>query len=397
MLPEVTLKPRRALPFFGRHPWVFAGAIRSLCGKPETGDEVLLRSSQGKFIARGLYNPESNIRVRLYSWDEAVPIDAVFLSKRLDAALELRESFVPRTSDNSARRLVFSESDGISGLIVDQYEDHLLLQLTSAALQRHLDAIVATLRDKLNPAGIWLRTEKGIRESEGLDLRDGLIDGVEPPRPLFIVENGIRYGVDVSEGQKTGFFIDQRENRAAVAKFVRNHRVLDMFCYSGGFGLNAVVNGGARSVRAVDVSEAALTLARANAELNEVSEKFQFEKSDAYQALERLAEAGEQFDTVILDPPKMARHRKGLDRALRGYYSLNQLALRVLAPGGLLVTCSCSGHVDRPLFEGMLAKVATDCNRPLQVLEARGAGPDHPISVHCTENNYLKCFLCRVG
>ena len=395
-LPKVVVKARKAMPFFNRHPWVFAGAIARIEGGPGAGDEVALVAHDGTFIARGLFNPHSNIAVRLYTWNADEPLDEALWSRRLEAAIALRQDLFLDATSESAFRLIYSESDGLSGLVVDRYGDWLLLQLTSLALAPRRDAIVRLLKKKLHPAGIWLRTEKGIRESEGLELTDGLIDGREPPRPLFIAEQGVRFGVDVVEGQKTGFFLDQRDNRSAIARYVRSHRVLDVFCYGGAFGLSALVRGGAREVVGVDVSESALALARANAELNGVAAHTRYERAKAFDALEQFRNAGEQFDTVILDPPKMTRHRAGLPQALRGYHSLNELAVRVLRPGGLLVTCSCSGLVERADFEAVLAAVATRTDRPIQILEARGAAPDHPVSVHCPENNYLKCYICRV-
>lgn len=396
VLPKVVVKSRKAQPFFHRHPWVFAGAVADTDGDPVPGDEVALVTQDGEFIARGLFNPHSNIRVRLYSWDADEPLDESFWARRLDAAIALRRQLFPDATSESACRLVYSESDGLSGLIVDRYGDWLLLQLTSLALSTRRDLLVRLLGEKLHPAGIWLRTEKGIRESEGLELADGLATGRTPPRPMFINENGLHFGVDVVEGQKTGFFLDQRDNRSAVAKYVRGHQILDVFCYGGAFGLTALVRGEAREVVGIDVSEPALALARANAELNGVAAHTRYERAKAFEALEQLAAAGKQFDTVILDPPKMTRHRAGLPQALRGYHSLNELAVRVLRPGGLLVTCSCSGLVGRAEFEAMLADVATRTGRPIQILEARGASPDHPVSVHCLENNYLKCYIGRV-
>lgn len=395
-LPQVFLKPRRALPFFSQHPWVFAGAIRKVEGEPPAGSEVALRSHEGEFIARGLYNPDSNIRIRLYSWDEEQHLDREFWSQRLDDALKLRRQIAVGEPRKTARRLVNSEGDALSGLTVDHYGDWLLVQLTSLALSTRQATLVELLNEKLKPQGIWLRTEKGIREAEGLVTQDGLVDGAEPPRPMFLEENGVAFGVDVTQGQKTGFFLDQRENRSAVARYVRGQRVLDMFCYTGAFGITAVKSGGAHYVVGIDASQSAVDTATANAELNGVADRMRFEKSDAFQALERLRDTGESFDTVILDPPKMARHRAGLKKALRGYFSLNQLAISVLKPGGILVSCSCSGHVDRPLFEEMLMKVSVNTNRRIQILESRGPASDHPVSVSCPESNYLKCYICRV-
>jgi 23S rRNA (cytosine1962-C5)-methyltransferase len=393
--PKVRLKPRRALPFFGHHPWVFAGAIERVEGEPAPGSEVALYASDGQFIAAGLYNPASQIRVRLYSWTEGEALDADLWAARLDSAIAMRRSIYGPFDAESACRLVFSEADGLSGLVVDRYGDWLLVQFTALGLWQRREAIFDLLESRLKPRGIWLRTEKGMRESENLELADGLARGEEPPRPLFVVENGLSFGVDVVQGHKTGFYLDQRENRTAAARYMAGNRVLDLFCYTGAFGIAALKRGGARAVHAVDASESALALARANAELNEVSSAMQFEKSDAFEALERLAAAGESFDSVILDPPKMTRHRAGIAKALRGYHSLNELAVRVLKPGGILVTCSCSGLVGRDDFVAMLAAVSQRTGRPIQILESRGQAPDHPISVHCLESGYLKCYICR--
>ena len=397
-LPRVFLKPRRAQPFFHRHPWVFATAIARIEGDPAPGDEVILNDVDGRFIARGLYNPRSHIRLRLYTWNPEQPLDEAFWSQRLDEAIGLRRRLFPARDDQaaSACRLVYSEADRLSGLIVDRYDRWLLVQFTSLALSRRSELLVQLLQEKLQPAGIRLRTEKGIREREGLERRDGLIAGDEPPRPLFIEEHGIRYGIDVAEGQKTGFYLDQRDNRAVAAGYVDGGRVLDLFCYSGGFGLTAAKIGRAEQVVGIDVSERALLLARSNAELNNVSHRCRFEKAKVFDALERMAADGERFDCVILDPPKLAHRRSGLQQALRGYHSLNRLAISVLNPEGILVSCSCSGLVSRDDFETVLADVALRGGRHIQILEARGSSADHPTSVHCAETNYLKCYICRV-
>lgn len=364
-------------------------------GEPAVGAEVALVTEHGEFVARGLFNPLSNIQVRLYSWDEAQPLDESFWRDRLATAIQLRRDVLGLCGPAAACRLVFSEADGLSGLIVDRYDDWLLVQFTSLAIASRREMIARLLQEQLQPAGIWLRTEKGIREAEGLEIADGLLMGRDPPRPLSISEHGLHYAIDVVEGQKTGFFLDQRDNRQAFVRYVRGGRVLDLCCYSGGFSLNAARYGHAREVLAVDVSEPALNLARRNVEINELSSVIRFEKSDAFRMLEKLRDAGDRFDLIVLDPPKLARHARGVDEALRGYHSLNRMALEVLAEGGTLVTCSCTGHVSREMFAGMLADAATSAKRPLQILEARGPSPDHPTSVHCIETNYLKCYICR--
>lgn len=395
-VPELVIKPRRALPFFSRHPWVFGTALEPTVTDPADGQEVVLRSHDGKFIARGLFNSQSQLRVRLYAWDEAASLDRAFWSRRIDEAIELRRKLFPEWGPEFACRLINSEGDQLSGLTVDRYGEWLIVQLTSLALAQRQDVLLELLREKLQPRGIWLRTEKGIRTAEGLSQKDGLLWGEPPARPLFIEENGLRYGVDLIEGQKTGFYLDQRDNRKFISQYVSGHKVLDVFCYHGGFALNCLKHGEAKEVLAVDVSEAAVNLARANAELNGVAERLRFRTQDGFKALEELTAAGEQFDTVILDPPKMARNRAGLEAALRGYYSLNRLALNVLRPGGWLLTCSCSGHVTREMFLEVLAKVAVHAGRHLQVLEVRGPAADHPRSATCPEADYLKSVFCRV-
>lgn len=376
---------------------MFQGAIHHVEGEPTPGAEVVLVTDKDEFVARGLFNPESNIVVRLYSWDRDVALDDAFWSARIDEALQLRKDILHADDPAGACRLIYSESDRLSGLIVDRYADWLLLQFTSLALASRRDTLVRLLREKLSPAGIWLRTERGIREAEGLDLCDGPLDGAAPPRPIFIEEHGLRYGVDIVEGQKTGLFLDQRDNRALVTRYVQGPRVLDLFCYTGGFSLNLARLERVREVLAVEISESALTLARANAELNGLAHKVRFEKADAFKHVEQLLGAGERFDAIVLDPPKLARHRKSVEDALRGYYRLNRLAVEMLEPNGILVTCSCSGHVGSELFEEMLGEVAVSSGRHIQILEARGQAPDHPTSIHCQENAYLKCYICRVA
>lgn len=393
----VVLKSRRALPFFAQHPWVFAGAVQKTSGTIEPGAEVAVVTDKDEFIAWGLYNPQSNIQIRLYSWDPDVRLDEDFWRARLEAAVGLRRDVLGLVKPESACRLVYSEADGISGLVADRYGDWLLLQFTSLALGMRRELLSRLLQEIMQPRGIWLRTEKGMRAAEGLDVADGLVSGEAPPRPMFIKEHGLRYEMDVVEGQKTGFFVDQRDNRLAAANYADGKRVLDVCCYTGGFSLNVLQHGGAISVRGIDQSEAALQLARNNAELNGLGSRAQFEKQDAFQALEQARDAGEKYGMIILDPPKMARQGKAVEGALRGYHMLNRMAIECLEPGGILVTCSCSGHVSREMFEDMLAEAALSADRRLQILESRGAAADHPTLVSCMETNYLKCCICRVA
>jgi 23S rRNA (cytosine1962-C5)-methyltransferase len=240
-----------------------------------------------------------------------------------------------------------------------------------------------------------LRTERGIGRAEGIDLRDGLHWGQMPDGPLVITDQGLQYELDLAEGQKTGFYIDQRDNRTAAARYVRDRRVLDMFCYSGGFSMAASRFGLAREVLGVDASQRAVDLAAANAARNGIG-NVRFQSGDGFKTLESFCEAGERFGAVVLDPPKFARSRRAVDEALRAYHWLNRLAVGLLEPGGILVTCSCSGHVTREDFLYMLVGVAQHTGREIQILEQRGASPDHPINASCLESEYLKCFICRV-
>jgi 23S rRNA (cytosine1962-C5)-methyltransferase len=391
---QVVLKPRKARPFYSRHPWVLDSAIDRVEGAPADGDVVELLSDKGKFIARGVYNSRSRIRVRLYTWDVAEMLDEAFWQRRLAAAVGFREQ-LGYGDPREAARLVFSEGDGLSGLVVDRYADFLAVQVTALAMAVRLPQIAALLVELTRPQGIMIRTERGISRAEGIELRDGPYWGKTPDGPLVIVDNGLQYEVDLAEGQKTGFYLDQRENRAAAARYFRARSVLDMFCYSGGFSLAAAALGGAREVLGIDTSQRAVALAQANARRNEIA-NVHFQCGDAFPTLELLVRSGRRFGGVVLDPPKFARSRRALDEALRAYHWLNRLGVGLLEPGGILVTCSCSGHVSREDFIYMLAGVSQQTGRAIQVLEQRGASPDHPISAACLESEYLKCFICRI-
>lgn len=394
-MPQIVLKPRKSRPFYGRHPWVLDSAIDRIEGGPADGDLVDLLSDRGEFIARGIFNSRSRIHVRLYTWNRDEALDEAFWRRRIEMAVRLRTDLGYNLADGAAR-LVFSEGDGLSGLIVDRYAGFLVIQVTALAMAVRLPRLIAILEEIIQPQGVIVRTERDIVRAEGLEISEGLISGRMPEGPVEIIDHGLRYGVDLAEGQKTGFYLDQRENRVAAAKYVRDRRVLDMFCYSGGFSLAAAKLGGAKEVLGIDTSQRAVAQAQANARRNGV-ENVRFETGDAFGTLQSLAAAGERFGAVVLDPPKFARNRSSVDEALRAYHRLNRLAVDLLEPGGILVTCSCSGHVTREDFFDMLAAVAQHSHRDLQVLEQRGAAADHPVAVTCPETEYLKCFVCRIG
>ncbi len=392
--PRVVLKPQRAKPFFGRHPWLFAGAVARVVGEPENGQPVAVYSAEGQFIAWGLYNDRSQILVRLYSWDYDQPLDEQFWRSRLQRAVQFRSEELGLVRPKGACRVVFSEADGLSGLIADWYDGWLVLQPTALGIRQRLELLARLLRDLLPVRGVYVRTEKGMREAEGMELEDHLLEGEPPPAEIEIEEGPVRFLVNVCTGQKTGWYLDQRENRQAAARYARGRRVLDLFSYAGGFALWCV-RGGAAEVLAVDSSAAAIELGSRNAVHNGVN-SVRFERADVFQWVDQAVARGEQWDMVIVDPPRLARRKRGVPSALRGYGHLNRKALELLRPGGILVTCSCSGQISRELFAGVLREAAFATGRDVQILEQRGAAPDHPVSLYCPENSYLKCFICRV-
>lgn len=391
----VAVKPHRAAPAYGRHPWVFAGAVETISGSPKDGDAVELRTNAGGFIAHGLLNRQSKIHVRLYSWDAEKPLDEAFFRDRLGRAIKLRHDVLKlNTGDRAAYRLVFSEADQLSGLTVDRYADFLTVQFTALGLAQRRDMIGRLLLELTGAKGVYLRTEKGIGTLEGLELRDGLLCGELPPAELVIEENGLQFAVSLAEGQKTGYYLDQRDNRAVVGRLAAGRRVLDAFSYSGGFGISAA-RGGATEVECVDASEAALKLAYRNAQLNGLPQ-VTVTQADVFAYLERLVTDGRKFDLVVLDPPKFARNRAAVPKAMQGYRKLHQQALKLLDRDGLLLTCCCTGLVAQPDFEETLVTAATDGRRDVQILERRGPAADHPVSAACRETGYLKVILARV-
>jgi 23S rRNA (cytosine1962-C5)-methyltransferase len=392
----IVLKPKRARPFFGRHPWVLDSAVLRVDGAPADGAVVDLATHDGQFVGRGLWNATSRLRVRLYAFDAATKLDDAFWQTRIEAAVGLRRT-LGLDDPAGAARLVNSEGDDLSGLIVDRYADYLAVQVTALAMASRLETICDTLEAVVAPKGILLRgAERGLAKLEGLHLADRLVRGTAPSGPIFVHEHGLRFGIDLTEGQKTGYYLDQRDNRHAAARYAQGRRVLDMFCYSGGFSVACAVAGRAASVLAVDSSAKATTLAKANADLNGAA-NVAVETADAFEKLDALLAAGERFGMVVLDPPKFARSRASVDDALRAYHRINRAALGLLEPGGILVTCSCSGSVSRDDFLQMLAGVAQRGRRPIQLLECRGAAPDHPVSASCLEGEYLKCVIARVA
>jgi 23S rRNA (cytosine1962-C5)-methyltransferase len=390
---RVILKQGKATPFLYRHPWVFSGAVKSVQGDIADGDTVALCGYEGDFIAWGLYNSNSQIRVRLYSWDlETVP-DNEFFQGLIRRAVSLRHDTLKLHEITDACRLVFSEGDGISGLTVDRYGRYLVLQVHSLALMGRIDPLVRILSELENPDGIILKNDSEIIKKEGIDIEEACLRGNVPDGAVRIREHGILYDIPLQSGQKTGFYLDQRDNRQAAASFCAGKDVLDLCCYSGGFSLNAMKSG-AMSVTGVDVSSDAISLAENNARINDMS-RISLIREDMFRYLAQLP-VQKRYDVIILDPPRFASSHAGIEQAIKGYVRLNRAAMKVLTPGGILVSCSCSGRVGEERFAGAVLEAAHGTGRDLQVLEFRSQAPDHPVSVHCPESRYLKCLVCRV-
>ena len=393
------LKPRNALPLFSRHPWVYATSLQKTADGSDLmpGLEVVVESDRGEPIARGLVNPNSLLRVRLYSWTPEEPITGELFAGRIRDAIAFRRETLGQIE---SCRLIFSEADGLSGLTVDSYDGYLLVQLTSAALASKLETLVSILQEQLSPPGMWLRIGREIADKERIDPADRHLRGEQPTRPLVIAQPGlngqtVQYGVDLVAGQKTGFYYDQRENRVAVAALCRGKRVLDGHCYTGGFSVCIGATAEPSEVVGVDSSGPAIAMARVNADLNGCTTA-RFEEANIADWLAEAAAAGERFDVVILDPPKLAKSQNALNRAMKAYVRQNIAGLGVLEPGGTLVTHSCSGLVTGTLFDDMLQKVALETGRGIRILERRGAARDHAPSVFCSQTDYLKCRICRV-
>jgi len=390
--PQLTLKPGRERSLLRRHPWVFSGAIAEVRGSVQSGGTVEIRGADGRFLAWAAYSPASQIRARAWSFDEAEVPGPDLFEKRIETALALRRAQVPPETTN-ALRLVHGESDGLPGLVADRYADTLVVQLLSAGCERWREALIGILREQSGCARVHERSDTDGRELEGFAASTGLIAGTAADGPLRIVENGIQYEVDVAAGQKTGFYLDQRDNRARVRTLADGREMLNCFSYTGGFTLSALA-GGARSVLSIDSSAPALELAKRNLALNGVeANRAEWLEADVFGALRKLRTEGRQFDFIVLDPPKFAPTPKDAERAARGYKDINLNALKLLRPGGLLATFSCSGGVSPELFQKIVAGAAADAGVSLLLRERYRAAPDHPVRIEFPEREYLKGLL----
>jgi 23S rRNA (cytosine1962-C5)-methyltransferase len=387
---KVFLAPGRQKRLLAGHPWVYGNEIDHSQGRPNPGDIVDVMDTRGHFLARGYYNPQSQIAVRVLTRRDE-PVDAAFFQRRIERAWAYRRRLLP---DVTCCRVVFGEADFLPGLVVDKFGDVLVLQSLTLGMDRWEREIVEALHAVLDPVGIYARNDAPVRGLEGVDLRTGPLWGEFDPH-LVIEENGLRLAIDVATGQKTGYYLDQQANRRAIRTYSADARVLDCFCNVGGFALNAVA-GGAAGVLAVDSSEEALALAGENAALNGMTGRITWEAGNAFDVLKRLNGERAQFDLVILDPPPFAKNRASVESALRGYKEINLRSLRMIPDGGFLVTCSCSFHVSPELFRAVVADAAADAGKRLRLVEERAQNVDHPILLGYPESHYLKCLICEV-
>ncbi len=393
--PAIILKAERDKSLQRRHPWIFSGAVECIDGAPVSGDTLPVRDIAGNFLAWTAYNPDSQITARAWSWNEKDVIDGAFFRSRIANALAARRTLgIDR--DSSGMRLVHGESDGLPGLIVDKYGDVLVMQLGSAGPERWRNTLADILQELCAPVCIYERSDSDGRELEGLPKRCGVVRGTLPEK-VEVAEHGLRFAVDVAAGQKTGYYLDQRDNRAFTGTMAAGRDVLNCFCYTGGFSLYAL-RGGANSVLSIDSSQEALQLAQANVELNGLdASKAEWQCADVFDALRKLRDQNRKFDLIVLDPPKFAPTAAFAEKASRAYKDINLLGFKLLRPGGLLFTYSCSGGISDDLFQKIIAGAALDAGVDAQIVKKLHAAPDHPVLLSFPEGAYLKGLVLRVA
>ncbi|MEN6480944.1 MAG: class I SAM-dependent rRNA methyltransferase [Anaerolineaceae bacterium] len=391
---KIGLKKGREKSVLQKHPWIFSGAIESVSGEPEIGETVAIYASNGQFLAWAAYSPFSQIRARIWSWNLTDEIDRSFLREKINQAVRLRKELGLEKVTNSFR-LIHGESDGLPGLIVDQYDNHLVIQYLSAGSERFREVINEELLNICHLENLYERSDLEVRKLEGLPLKTGLING-NVPEKLEVIEYGQKFEVDIVLGQKTGFYLDQRDNRHFIQSLVKNKEVLNGFCFTGGFTVHALA-GLASTVCSLDSSADAIEKAKENVRLNDYPmEKCSWIVGDAFQELRKMRDRAEQFDVIILDPPKFAPTAAQVARAARGYKDINLLAFKLLRNGGTLVTFSCSGGVSSELFQKIVADAALDADVQAKIVYRLSQGPDHPVSLNFPEGTYLKGLVCQV-
>lgn len=408
----LVLRPGRERPVQQRHPWVFSGAIARIDGSPDAGDSIDIQATSGEWLARGTWSGSSQIRARLFTWEHTEQIDSTLLRQRIERAISGRRAAPqPFSAESAACRLVYAESDGLPGLIVDRYGAYLVIQLLTQGMAARAEQVIALLAELLAPQGIYERSDADVRQYEGLPPAEGPCHGQPPPESIICAMQPLagpahsaaepqtasapRFKVDLRAGQKTGFYLDQAHNRLRVAAYCAGKHVLDAFCYTGGFSVYAAL-AGARQITAIDSSAPALALCGEHMQLNTLTTEFEPVEGDVFRVLRQYRNEGRRFDVVILDPPKFAHNQGQLERATRGYKDINLLAMHLLQPGGILATFSCSGLVAAQLFQKVVFGAAIDAQRDVQIVERLTQAPDHPILLSFPEGDYLKGLICRV-
>ncbi len=396
MTPAIYLVKGRDKSLRRKHPWVFSRGIGKVEGDPQLGETVDIYTHDGQWLAKAAYSPHSQIRARVWSFDNQA-IDSEFFIKRIQQAQKLRDELIERDGV-TGYRLIAAESDGLPGITIDKYDNYLVCQLLSAGAEYQKQDLITALKHCYNDCHIYERSDVAVRKKEGLEERVGVLHGEAPPEVVVIEENGIKIRVDIVAGHKTGFYLDQRDSRQQAMKYVKDKEVLNCFSYTGGFGLYAL-KGGAKRVINADVSQPALDNAKMNAQLNQfdISKKRAvFLNADVFKLLREYREQGTQFDVVIMDPPKFAESKAQLNGACRGYKDINMLAMQILKPGGTLLTYSCSGLMDQILFQKIIADAALDAGRDVKFIERFEQAADHPTDTAYPEGFYLKGFACKV-
>ena len=393
--PRLVLAKGREKSLLRRHPWVFSGAVSRMEGKARLGETIDIVDAQGKWLARGAFSPESQIRARVWTFDKNEVIDIAFFTRRLQQAQQWRDWLAQRDGLDSYR-LIAGESDGLPGVTIDRFGNFLVLQLLSAGAEYQRAAIISALQTLYPQCSIYDRSDVAVRKKEGLELAQGPVVGELPPELLPIEENGMKLYVDIKAGHKTGYYLDQRDSRLATRRYVADKRVLNCFSYTGGFAVSALM-GNCRQVVSVDTSQEALDVARMNVELNQLDlSKADFIRDDVFKLLRKFRDQGEKFDVIVMDPPKFVENKSQLQGACRGYKDINMLAIQLLNPGGVLLTFSCSGLMTTDLFQKIIADAAIDAGRDVQFIEQFRQAADHPVIAPYPEGLYLKGFACRV-
>lgn len=390
----VQLKAKRDTPTRHRHPWIFSGAIAAIKGTPQRGETVAVINEKGQMLGFGAWSPDSQIRIRMWNYGECAPINDAFFQQRIHEALTLREGMHERFQTN-ALRLINAEADGLPGVTVDRYDTTLVGQFTTAGAEANKATIVKALMEATNATSFYERSDVDGRLREGLEETVGTLAGDEPPAKIRIYERNVNFDVDVRLGHKTGFYLDQRENRRIIADYAKGKKVLNTFAYTGGFGLAAQA-AGARDVTHIDISETALEQAKINASLNGDTTHVTFQRANVFEALRTYRDKAESFDLIVLDPPKFAETRAQTMKALRGYKDINLLGMKLVRKGGLVATFSCSGAIVPDLFRSVVTEAAHDAGRDVRIISELRQAPDHVEALSFPEGFYLKGLLCYV-